>query len=48
MSFYNKMASLTDEGGAVEIVFLGYSKAFDAVPYKILMEKQLKYGLMSR
>lgn len=34
-----------DMGSAVDIVFLNFSKVFDTVPPKMLIEKLLKYGL---
>lgn len=33
------------EGRAVDVVFLGFSKAFDTVPRKIFIGKLLKHGL---
>ena len=39
ISFYDKVTCLVEEGQAVDVVYLDFSKAFDAVPHKILMEK---------
>lgn len=39
------MISLMDEKEAVVIIFLDFSKAFDAVPHKTHSEKLLKCGL---
>ena len=34
-----------DEGKAVDVVYLDFSKAFDTVPHNILMENLASYGL---
>jgi len=39
------MTSLIDEGRAVDIAYLDFSKTFDTVLHKILIEKLLKDGL---
>ena len=39
ISFYDKVTRLADEGEAVDVVYLNFSKAFDTVPQNILMEK---------
>ncbi|KAK4821226.1 hypothetical protein QYF61_015794 [Mycteria americana] len=43
INFYNKMTGLVDEGRAVNAVCLDFSKAFDTVSHKILLEKLLMY-----
>ena len=37
-----------DEGKAVDAVYLDFSKAFDTVPYNILVEKLAAHGLDGR
>ncbi|GAB0187175.1 mitochondrial enolase superfamily member 1 [Grus japonensis] len=45
ISFYDKMTHLVDEGRAVDIAYLGFSKAFDANLHSILLEKLAAHGL---
>ncbi|KAK4813196.1 hypothetical protein QYF61_017631 [Mycteria americana] len=39
INFYDEMAGLVDERRAVDVVYLDFSKAFNTVSHKILMEK---------
>jgi len=34
-----------DEGKAVDVIYLEFSKAFDTLPYSILLEKLVVHGL---
>jgi len=45
ISFYDQVARLVDEGKAVDIVYLDFSKAFDTVPDSTLLEKLAAHGL---
>ncbi|KAK4807097.1 hypothetical protein QYF61_018438 [Mycteria americana] len=45
ITFYDETTGLVDEGRAVDIVYLDFSKAFNTVSHKILIEKLLTYGL---
>ncbi|KAK4818417.1 hypothetical protein QYF61_012951 [Mycteria americana] len=50
ITFYNgyltkPSTGLVDEGGAVDIVYLGFSQAVDTVSHNMLIEKLMKYGL---
>ena len=44
-SFYDKVIHLVDEGQAVDVVYLDFSKAFDTVPHNSLVEKLAAHGL---
>jgi len=45
IAFYDGMTGWVDEGGAVDVVYLDFSKAFDTVSYNILLGKLRKCGL---
>ncbi|GAB0188215.1 mitochondrial enolase superfamily member 1 [Grus japonensis] len=45
ISFYDKVTRLVDEGKAVDVVYLGFSNAFDTVSHSILLEKLAAHGL---
>ena len=45
ISFYEKVICLVNEGQAVDVVYLDFSKAFDTVPHSTLVEKLAAHGL---
>ena len=45
ISFYDKVTCLVDEGQAVDVIYLDFSKAFDTAPHSILVEKLAAHGL---
>ena len=45
ISFYDKVTRLVDEGKAVDVFYLDFSKAFDTISQSILLEKLAARGL---
>jgi len=45
ISFYDQVTHLVDEGKAVDVVHLDFSKAFDAISHSILPEKPAAHCL---
>ncbi|KAK4832556.1 hypothetical protein QYF61_024056 [Mycteria americana] len=45
IAFYHKITILVDKGRALDVVYLDFSKHFNAASHNILMDKLMKYGI---
>ena len=45
ISFYDQVTCLVDEGKAMDVISLDFSKAFYTVPNSVFLEKGAAYGL---
>jgi len=45
IAFYDQVTHLVEEGKAVDVIYLDFSKAFDTAPHSILLEKLAAHGL---
>jgi len=45
ISFYEQVTQLVDEGKAVEVFYVDFSKAFDTVSHSTPLEKLAAHGL---
>jgi len=48
ISFYDQVNCLTDEGKAVDVAYLNFSKVFDTVPHNFLPDNLGAHGLDRR
>ena len=47
IEFFDKVTKQVDEGKAVDVVYMDFSKAFDKVPHGRLLQKIRRYGIES-
>jgi len=45
ISFCDQVTHLVDEGKAVDVIYLDFTKAFNTVPHSVLLEKLADHGL---
>jgi len=45
ISFYDQVTHLVDGGKAVDVIYLGSSKAFDTFPHSVFLEIPAAHGL---
>jgi len=43
--FFEKVTNQVDEGKAVDVVYMDFSKAFDKVPHGSLLQKMRRHGI---
>jgi hypothetical protein len=48
LEFFEKVTSVVDEGGAMDVIFLDFAKAFDKVPHKRLAAKLKSHGVKGK
>jgi hypothetical protein len=48
VQFFDKIGSTLDAGGQTDVIYLDFSKAFDAVPHSLLLHKMQSFGINGR